>query len=110
MFIETTRTYHHRRNLSMALSKQRSKQPDLFIVTSDLPTSPGHVFYNRLNQLLADAGFDEFVGKLWAPYYAETISCPSTSPGLYFRTFFVGYFGVAESATRHIVGGGWASP
>jgi hypothetical protein len=36
------------------------QQPDLWIPTVDLPRSPGHVFYDKLNRLLAEADFDPF--------------------------------------------------
>ena len=38
--------------------------------TADVARSPGHVFYERLNGLLGEAGFDEFVEALTAPFYA----------------------------------------
>jgi len=38
--------------------------------THDLPTSPGHSFYRKLNGFLAEAGFDDYVEGLNAAYYA----------------------------------------
>ena len=37
------------------------EQPPLWIAASDLPVSPGHPFYTRLNALLDADGFDTFV-------------------------------------------------
>ena len=37
------------------------EQPQLWIAASDLPVSPGHLFYTRLNALLDADGFDAFV-------------------------------------------------
>jgi transposase len=76
----------------MALGRRRPKQQDLFIATQDLPTAPGHAFYDRLNRLLAEAGFDAFVEQLCAPYYAEALGRPSIPPSSYFRMLFIGYF------------------
>ncbi len=76
----------------MALGKRRPKQPDLFVATQDVPTAPGHAFYDRLNRLLADAGFDAFVEQLCAPHYADAVGRPSIPPGTYFRMLFIGYF------------------
>jgi transposase len=72
--------------------RQEQQQADLWIATTDLPHSPGHVFYDKLNRLLADAGFDRFVETLCQPYYADGIGRDSIPPGTYFRMLFVGYF------------------
>ncbi|HYH64859.1 MAG TPA: transposase [Urbifossiella sp.] len=43
----------------MALGRRRtSHQGELFVTTADLPQSPGHAFYDRLNRLLAEADFE----------------------------------------------------
>jgi transposase len=75
----------------MAMGKRQAKQPELFIPTAGLPVSPGHPFYRKLNQVLAEAGFDAFVEKLCLPYYARHQGRPSIPPGVYFRMLFVGY-------------------
>ena len=56
-----------------------------------LATGPGHPFYTKLNEVLAEAGFDEFVEKLCAAYYKEG-GRPGIPPGVYFRMLFIGYF------------------
>ena len=67
------------------------RQGELWVATGALPSGPGHVFYERLNGLLADAGFDRFVEELVEEYYAEN-GRPGIAPGVYFRMLFVGYF------------------
>jgi transposase len=75
----------------MAIGKRKSKQDELFIPTAKLANGPGHPFYSKLNQVLADAGFDEFVERLCAPYYKEG-GRPGIPPGVYFRMLLIGYF------------------
>ena len=72
--------------------RQEQRQAELWIATTDLPQSPGHVFYDKLNRLLADAGFDRFAESLCQPYYAAGMGRESIPPGTYFRMLFVGYF------------------
>jgi transposase len=77
----------------MALGRRRtSQQGELFLTSADLPQSPGHAFYDRLNELLAEADFDRFVEDLCQPHYAKEVGRPSLPPGTYFRMLFVGYF------------------
>jgi hypothetical protein len=75
----------------MALGKRKPKQDELFIPTVQLATGPGHPFYRKLNQVLADGGFDDFAETLCAPYYKEG-GRPGIPPGTYFRMLFIGYF------------------
>jgi transposase len=75
----------------MAIGRRTPKQDELFIPTAKVATGPGHPFYTKLNTVLAEAAFDEFVEKLCAPYYKEG-GRPSIPPGIYFRMLFVGYF------------------
>ncbi len=77
----------------MALGRRRSShQGELFVTSADLPQSPGHAFYDRLNSLLAEVQFDRFVEDLCRPHYADEVGRPSVPPGTYFRMLFVGYF------------------
>ena len=77
----------------MAMGKRKhERQPDLWIATSELPTPPGHPFYRKLNQLLAEHGFDAFVEGLCQKFYAEVMGRPSIPPGVYFRILLIGYF------------------
>jgi transposase len=78
----------------MAMGKRRRglKQPVIWIATSDLPRTAGHPFYERINRILDQAGFDAQVEKLCAPFYAERMGRPSLMPGRYFRLLMIGYF------------------
>jgi transposase len=76
----------------MALGKRKNQDQMSWVASCDLPRSPGHPFYDKLNRLLAEAEFDRFVEKLCGPYYAEALGAPSIPPGVYFRMLFIGYF------------------
>src|SRR3954470_19897139 len=53
--------------------------------------APRHAFYDRCNEILAEAEFDETVEMLCQPYY-EDDGRLSVPPGRYFRMLFVGQF------------------
>jgi hypothetical protein len=74
------------------LGRRLSPPPDLAITLKDLPPPPADPFYQRLNALLDQAGFDAFLDHLCRPYYAEAIGRPSVPAGVYFRLLFYGYF------------------
>lgn len=76
----------------MAIGKRKKVQESLWVSTSDLPRSPGHPFYSRLNRILAASGFDQFVEAYCERFYAPVLGRPSLSPGRYFRLLLVGYF------------------
>ena len=63
----------------------------MWVDTSDLPTSAGHPYFERLNRVLADPGFDAFVEELCATFYSDRLGRPSLRPGRYFRMLFIGY-------------------
>jgi transposase len=56
-----------------------------------------HPFYEKLNRLLAEHGFDEFVEAQCRPFYAEKMGRPSLAPGRYFRFLLLGYFECLDS-------------
>jgi transposase len=79
----------------MAMGRRKSeRQEELFVATTELARSPGHPFYKKLNELLADAGFDRWVEQRCRRYYEEEEKRgqPSLPPGVYFRMLLVGYF------------------
>ena len=77
----------------MAMGKRpRDWQPAMWVPTTELPTSASHPFYDRLNQLLRDGGFDDFAEARCASFYAATMGRPGLAPGIYFRLLLVGYF------------------
>ena len=100
----------------MAMGKRKSEQAPLWISTTELPVSPGHPFYVRLNEILDAAGFDRFVEAQCRPFYAPVMGRPSLAPGRYFRLLLVGYFEGLDSergiawraadslAVRHFLG------
>jgi transposase len=76
----------------MAMGKRTSEQAPMWVSVTDLPLSPGHPFYARLNTILDEAGFDRFVEEQCQPFYAPVMGRPSLSPGRYFRLLLLGYF------------------
>jgi transposase len=76
---------------------QADHQAELWVPNADLPRSPGHVFYDKLNQLLAEAEFDRSVEDLCREYYTDGTGRESIPPGVYFRMLFVGYFEALDS-------------
>jgi hypothetical protein len=56
-----------------------------------MPRSAGHVFYEKLNALLAEGEFDRWLESRCEAYYAKG-GRPSIPPGVYFRMLLVGYF------------------
>ena len=64
----------------------------MWVAAQKLPRSPGHPFYERLNQVLEKAGFDAFVEGRCARFYADGVGRPSLRPGRYFRMLLLGYF------------------
>ena len=78
--------------MAMGTRRQREKQADLWIAHTDLASSPGHPFYQKLNELLEAETFDEFVESRCAKFYASRYGRPSLTRGIYFRSLLIGYF------------------
>ncbi len=76
----------------MALGRQRERQSDMLVSWAELPRSPGHIFYDKLQAVLIAADFDRFVERQCASEYAPRRGRPSLPPGRYFRMLLVGYF------------------
>src|SRR5487761_2585634 len=76
----------------MAMGRSEAVQDDLMATWAEMPRSPGHAFYDRLRELLREAGFDAFVEEVCRPYYAPRMGAPSLPPGRYFRMHMIGYF------------------
>ena len=77
--------------MAMGTRKQRERQEELWY-EAELPTAPGHPFYNRLNEVLDKAGFDHFCETNCAGFYHAKLGRPSLAPGLYFRVMMIGFF------------------
>jgi IS5 family transposase len=78
----------------MAMGKRKPRQESLFVAADQLAQAPGHPFYQKLNALLDEAGFDRWVERRCRQYYEqdEPRGRKSIPPGVYFRMLFVGYF------------------
>jgi transposase len=76
----------------MAMGKRTSEQAPMWVAATDLPVSPSHPFYARLNTILDEAGFDRFAEEQCQPFYAPVMGRPGLPPGRYFRLLLVGYF------------------
>lgn len=63
----------------------------MWVPTQDLPRSAAHPFYRRLNQILDEHDFDDYVEGLCARFYADD-GRPGLPPGRYFRLLLIGYF------------------
>jgi len=69
----------------------------MWVAVSELPRPVSHPFYEKLNRLLAEHGFDEFVEAQCRSFYAEKMGRPSLAPGQYFRLLLLGYFECLDS-------------
>jgi transposase len=77
--------------MAMGTRKKRERQETLWF-GGELPETPGHPFYNRLNEILDQAGFDRFCEACCAGFYHQKLGRPSLPPGLYFRIMMIGFF------------------
>ena len=69
----------------MSMSKHhRPHQEEFWINTTQMVTSPGHPFYQRLNRLLDEHGFDRFVESRCKEFYSEAMGRPASRPGCTF--------------------------
>jgi len=92
--------------MAMGTRKKRERQETLWY-GGELPVTPGHPFYSRLNEVLDKAGFDRFCEECCAGFYHAKLGRPSLPPGLYFRIMMIGFFEGIDSE-RGIKGAGLA--
>jgi transposase len=78
--------------MAMGRRKKRVRQEGLWTPTAALPVGASHPFYQRLNQILDEQKFDEYVETICEDFYAGEVGRPGLSPGIYFRLLMVGYF------------------
>ena len=69
----------------MAMGRQKDGQGDLMVSWSEMPRSPGHVFYDRLQSVLIEGGFDAFAeassaGLITRPGWARPRCRPGAIP------------------------------
>ena len=81
----------------MALGKRSGEQQgEFWTVTQSLPGGPGHIFYDKLNSVLAKAGFNRFAEELCEPFYKKT-GRRSIPPGVYFRMLMIVFVPAAKN-------------
>ena len=76
----------------MGRKKDREKQQGLWVAASEIVTTPGDVYYERLNTVLAAEKFDQRMEAICRKYYKSSSGRPSLTPGTYFRMLLLGYF------------------
>ena len=76
----------------MAMGKRTTEQARMWVAATELPASPGHPFYAKLNAILDEAGFDRFAEAQCQAFYALVMARPGLPPGRYFRLLLLGYF------------------
>jgi transposase len=77
--------------MGMGTRQSQQSQEEIWIASAELTLSPGHPFYERVNELLDETKFDEFVEGLCRRFYAR-MGRPGLVPGVYFRSLLIGYF------------------
>ena len=77
--------------MAMGTRRSREKQEELFYA-SERAEAPGHPFYQRLNRVLNEAGFDAFCEERCRRFYHQKLGRPSLAPGVYFRLLLIGFF------------------
>ena len=80
----------------MGTGRARQKQEEL-LYASERAEAPGHPFYQRLNRVLNEGGFDAFCEERCRAFYHTKLGRPSLAPGVYFRLLLIGFFEGIES-------------
>ena len=80
----------------MGTHRAGQKQEEMFYA-SERVEAPGHPFYQRLNKVLNEAGFDAFCEERCGEFYHRKLGRPSLAPGVYFRMLLIGFFEGIES-------------
>ncbi|MGC1417404.1 MAG: transposase [Candidatus Acidiferrum sp.] len=75
----------------MGTKRAKQKQEALFYASERVETH-GHPFYEQLNGVLDDAGFDKFCEEQCRDFYHTKLGRPSLAPGVYFRLLLIGFF------------------
>ncbi len=76
----------------MAMGLRKDRQGDLMVGWAEMPRSPGHVFYDRLQSVLIEGDFDGFAEAACRCCYVARTGAPSVPPGRCFRMHLVGCF------------------
>ena len=75
----------------MGRTRGGQKQEEMFYA-SEMAEAPGHPFYQRLNKVLNEAGFDAYCEERCREFYHIKLGRPSLAPGVYFRLLLIGFF------------------
>ena len=89
----------HCARMAMGTRRNDDGNTPLWVRTSDLPTSPGHPFYTRLNALLDAHDFDRFVERLCRAFYADGHG--TTEPGARASTSGCCWSATSRASTRN---------
>jgi hypothetical protein len=57
--------------------RKRDRQPSMWIPTTELPTAASHPFYQRLNELVREHGFDDFAEAECAGFMPRRWAAPA---------------------------------
>ena len=74
--------------MAMGEDRRDSAQGEFWIETQNLVKAPGHPFYQRLNRILKDRGFNAFASGASEKFYKEG-GRPSVPPPIYFRMLMI---------------------
>src|SRR5260370_35151961 len=83
--------------MAMGTRRARQKQEELFYA-SDRAEAPGDPFYEQLNGVLDDAGFDNFCEEQCRDFYHTKLGRPSLGPAVYLGLLAIGLFEGTGSA------------
>lgn len=84
----------------MAVGTRKVKPVPQTLTPDDLPKAPTVPFFQQLNRLLDQHGFDAFAEELCGPFYAARLGRPSLPPGVYFRMLLLGLLLGLDSERR----------
>jgi transposase len=76
----------------MAMGRKYGATQEELFYANEAARSPGHPFYERLNRVLAEGGFDEHCERQCAKFYHGKLGRPGLAPGVYFRLLLIGFF------------------
>ena len=88
----------------MAMGKREGEQESLFVTHQQL-RSQSHPFYRAVNRVLGEQGFDRYVEKLSAKFYAKKMGRPGLAPGVYFRSLLLGFSRGSIASEGRVAGG-----
>ena len=80
----------------MVMRRRKAKQSEMMVPYHQVAESPGHLFYEKLNELLDEHRFDQRVEAMCIEHYSKR-GRGSIAPGVYFRMLLIGYFEGIES-------------